>query len=193
MVRDPDREALRRLCLERRDATSSDMLDIASGAIRRRLRQIRGYARADAVGAYRSIGSEIRTDEIIQDILNAGQRLFLPAVSGDSMVFREVRETRDTVRGRFDVMEPRARCPEGTPDILLVPAVCVTLQGGRLGYGRGYYDAYLRRNGIESVATCLDKQVVGRIPGNPGDVPADWIVTENRLRRTGGRTGQCHA
>lgn len=181
---DPDREALRRMLLERRDSTSSDMLEMASERIRDRLRRMGPFRDARSVGTYYAIGSEVRTAGVIQDILDAGQRLFLPAVSGDSLVFRAVQDAGDLVRGRFGIMEPKPRCDTGTPEMLLVPAVGLTVGGIRLGYGSGYYDRYLRLNETESVAATLEKQVVGRIPESPGDVPVDWVVTEDRLLHT---------
>lgn len=181
---DPDREALRRILLERRDSTSSEMLEMASERIRERLRRMGPFQDARSIGAYHAIGSEVRTAGIIQDVLDAGQRLLLPATSGDSLVFRAVQNAGDLVRGRFGIMEPKPRCDTGTPEMLLVPAVGVTAGGIRLGYGSGYYDRYLRLTKAESVAITLEKQVVGRIPESPGDVPVDWVVTEDRLLRT---------
>ncbi len=180
---DPDREALRRMLLKRRDSTSSDMLEMASGRIRERLLRMEPLRDAGSVGAYHAIGSEVRTAGIIQDVLDAGQRLLLPAVAGDSLVFRAVEDVGDLVRGRFGIMEPKPRCDAGTPEVLLAPAVGVTIKGARLGYGSGYYDRYLRLSGAVSVALTLEKQVVGRIPEGPGDVPVDWVVTEDRLVR----------
>lgn len=183
MESDPGREALRRMMLERRDATSADLLEMASGAIRQRLSKMKPLRLAGSVGAYHHTGSEVRTGGIIQDILDAGQRLLLPAVSEGTLVFREVRDSGDMVRGRFGIMEPKPRCTPGVPEIVLVPAVCITLGGIRLGYGHGYYDGYLSANPIESAAITLEKQVVGRIPPNPSDVPVDWVVTEDRLHK----------
>ena len=183
MMSDPDREAVRRMMLERRDATSADLLEMASGAVRQRLSRMKQFRSAGSVGAYHHTGSEVRTGGIIQDVLDAGRRLLLPAVSEGTLVFREVREGSDMVRGRFGIMEPKRRCTPGVPEIVLVPAVCVTLKGIRLGYGHGYYDGYLGANPAESAVLTLEKQVVRRVPPNPSDVPVDWVVTEDRLHK----------
>jgi 5-formyltetrahydrofolate cyclo-ligase len=190
MGSDPGRDALRRVLLARRDNTSAEMLALASEEVRRRLRRWPRLHEAGSVGAYHSIGSEIRTGGIIQDILDSGKLLLLPAVldgSGDSentcgsMEFRTVRDERDLALGPYGILEPRARCTPAVPDVVLVPAVAVTPDGHRLGYGRGYYDAYLGAHRIPSMAAALEKQVVKRIPANPHDIPMDWVVTERRL------------
>ena len=189
---DPDRDALRRVLLARRDNTSAEMLELSSEEVRRRLRRWPPLDGAGSVGAYHSIGSEIRTGGIMQDILNSGKTLLLPAVldgSGGpenaygSMEFRVVRDERDLAPGPYGIREPRARCAPAVPDVMLVPAVAVTPDGHRLGYGRGYYDAYLGTHQIPSVVAAMEKQVVKRIPPNPHDVPVDWVVTEGRLFR----------
>ena len=181
MRRDPDRAALRRVLLARRDNTSADMLEMASDAVRRRLRRWPPLDGAGSVGVYHSIGSEIRTGGIIQDILDSGRTLLLPAVKGDSLEFRAVQDERDLAPGPFGVREPRLRCMPSVPDVVVVPAVAVTPGGDRLGYGRGYYDTYLGEHRVKSVAATLEKQVVKRIPVGPHDVPVDWVVTEDRL------------
>lgn len=183
MGRDPGREALRRMLLARRDNTSDEMLQLASEEVRRRLRRWPPLEGAGSVGAYHSVGSEIRTDGIMQDILNSGRTLLLPAVEGDGMQFRVVRNERDLVPGPFGIRQPRARCASAVPDVALVPAVAVTPGGDRLGYGYGYYDAYLGAHDVESVAAAMEKQVVKRVPPNPGDIPVGWVVTEGRLFR----------
>ena len=189
---DPDRDALRRVLLARRDNTSAEMLELASERVRRRLRRWPPLHEAGSVGVYHSIGSEIRTGGIMQDILDSGKTLLLPAVldgsdgSGDAygtMEFRVVRDERDLAPGPYGIRAPRSRCAPAVPDVVLVPAVAVTPNGHRLGYGRGYYDAYLGTRRIPSVAAAMEKQVVKKIPSNPHDVPVDWVVTEGRLFR----------
>ena len=184
MKHDPDRAALRRVLLARRDSTSADMLDIASEEVRRRLRSWPPLDGADSVGVYHSIGSEIRTGGIMQDVLDSGRTLLLPAVVGDSLEFRAVKDKRDLAPGPFGVQEPRSRCAVFVPDAMVVPAVAVTVNGHRLGYGRGFYDAYLGTFRVESVAATLEKQVVKRVPVGPQDVSVDWVVTEARLFRS---------
>lgn len=179
---DPSREALRRMLLARRDSTSQEMLELASDKIRWRLQGSSVLDAATSVGAYYAIGSEVRTLGIMQDILDSGRTLMLPSVLGDTMQFRIVTSMADLVRGRFDIMEPRARCLVGQPDILLVPAVGITTEGIRLGYGHGYYDKYLQRQKCRSVGVTLEKQVVKSIPFNSLDVMVDWIVTEDWIR-----------
>ena len=183
MTTDTGREALRRLMLARRDNTSDNMLGLASEKICRRLQRWSLLRDAESVGAYFSVGSEIRTTDIMQDVLISGRKLLLPAVAGDLMEFRAIHGEKDLVPGPFGIWQPRERCPSSIPDVALVPAVAVTPHGDRLGYGGGYYDRYLESHSIESAALSLEKQVIKRIPPRAGDVSVDWVVTEERLHQ----------
>lgn len=182
-MRDPNKESLRQVLLNRRDATSHEMLKIVSESIRNMLRCSSLFDDIINVGAYHAIGSEVMTSGIIQDLFGSGRKVFLPAIQNNVIVFKNVHGIKDLIPGTFGTMEPRETCMTGKPDILLVPAVGATLSGTRLGYGHGYYDRYVQKNGPVTICVTMDKQVVKNIPSNPSDAPMDWIVTESQLHR----------
>ncbi len=169
--------------LDRRDSTSHDMLQIASQKIRTRLSDMEPLIEASSVGAHHAIGSEIMTQDIMNDIMNRGQSLLLPALRDGRIVFCMVNSAADLMRGTYGIMEPRRRCPPAIPDILLVPAICVTLQGDRMGYGGGYYDEYLGRHPTTSIAITLEKQIVRKMPRHEHDILVDWVVSESRTHK----------
>jgi 5-formyltetrahydrofolate cyclo-ligase len=72
-----------------------------------------------------------------------------------------------------------------TPQILIVPLVAFDRQGGRLGYGGGFYDrtlAGLRAIGpIMAIGFAFDGQQDDDLPLEPTDQPLDLIVTENGI------------
>ena len=71
------------------------------------------------------------------------------------------------------------------PEILIVPLVAFDAQGGRLGYGGGYYDRTLEqlRNHRATLAIgfAFDAQEASELPLEPTDQPLDMIVTEKRV------------
>jgi 5-formyltetrahydrofolate cyclo-ligase len=68
-----EKAQLRKQLLDQRDGLSLDFIKIASGKIRDNLRKIEYYRNATSIGVYFSIGSEVRTQDIMQEILNAGK------------------------------------------------------------------------------------------------------------------------
>lgn len=176
--------ALRKTMLERRDAASDDMVRISSDRIRRALRGVPEFAGAACIGAYYPIGSEIRTQKIIQDALAGGVRVCLPRIDGGSLDFRAITGFEDLERGELGTWEPRESCPRGPGmGAVLVPAVCASPDLHRLGYGRGFYDAYLAGAGGARIAVCAQRQVVRSVPREPHDEPMDAVVTDEHVYR----------
>jgi 5-formyltetrahydrofolate cyclo-ligase len=58
-----------------------------------------------------------------------------------------------------------------------------------LGYGGGFYDAFLAgiAAGVPRIGLCFDLQVVDEVPASPNDEPVDLIVTERRVIRAENR------
>ena len=70
------------------------------------------------------------------------------------------------------------------PDLILVPALAVDERGYRLGYGKGFYDAFLAATPALFVAPLFDACVAKTLPHETHDVPVHALVTETRVLRT---------
>lgn len=185
MDNNPEKESLRNLLLEKRDNTSFDLMKIASGKIQKKLKKIFAFKDAQKIGAYYPIGSEIFTQDIIQELLSQGKEVFLPKVVGDSMEFRKISSFSSLEHGSFDIMEPKDDCPiDNNLDVILVPTVGISPIGVRLGYGHGFYDKFLAKNKITTISLTLEKQIIKNIPKSEHDVLIDWIVTEDQILQT---------
>lgn len=185
MENNPEKTSLRRLLLEKRDGTSFDLMKIASKSIQKKLKKIESFRNAQKIGAYYPTGSEILTQDIMQEALSNGKEIFLPKVIGKEMEFRKIIDFSNLERGSFDIMEPRDEClVNNNLDIILVPTVGISPSGVRLGYGHGYYDRFLARNKIKTISLTLEKQIIKNIPRSDHDIIIDWIVTEDRVLDT---------
>jgi 5-formyltetrahydrofolate cyclo-ligase len=177
--------SLRNLLLEKRDNTSFDLLEIASGKIQNRLKKIYAFKNAQKIGVYYPIGSEILTQGIIQELLSNAKEVFLPKVIDDKIEFRRITDFSNLERGSFDIMEPNDDCkPDNKLDVILVPTVAITPEGVRLGYGHGFYDRFLAENETTTISLTLEKQIVKHIPRTEHDKIIDWIVTEDKIFQT---------
>jgi len=170
------------MLLERRDATSFDMMKIVSQQIHKKLRKSKIFKDANKIGAYYPIGSEVLTQDILQEILSSGRELFLPKVIEDEIEFRKITDFSCLEKGNFDIMEPKDDCPaDNNLDLLLLPTVGISQDGVRLGYGHGFYDKFLSKNQIETVSLIFEKQVIKKIPYSDHDIIMNWILTEDRF------------
>lgn len=81
-------------------------------------------------------------------------------------------------------LEPPSEAPElplGPETVIVVPALSLTPEGDRLGYGIGFYDRLLARALPEAafaVAVAFDFQILGELPTNEGDVRVSMVVTD---------------
>lgn len=94
--------------------------------------------------------------------------------------------------GLWGIPEPVDEAPLADPAgiaVILVPGVAFDRQGGRVGYGGGYYDRLLEDlhgRGIRPslIAPAFDLQIRKELPLEPHDVRMDMILTES-ARYTG--------
>lgn len=99
---------------------------------------------------------------------------------------------------RFSWWEPGAAMKDGPfgamvpmedsyfdPEILIVPLVAFDANGGRLGYGGGFYDRTLeglrRARPTLAIGFAYDAQQADDLPLEPTDQPLDMLVTETRV------------
>ncbi len=181
----PERKSLRNLLLEKRDNTSFDFMKIASEKIQKRLKKINVFRDAQKIGMYYPIGSEVLTQDIIQELLSNGKDVFLPKVMGKKMEFRKISNFSSLEKGSFDIMEPKDDCQtDNSLDVVLVPTVGISPVGVRLGYGHGFYDKFLAEHKTATISLTLEKQIVKNIPKSEHDIIINWIITEDRILET---------
>jgi len=85
------------------------------------------------------------------------------------------------VPGTFGALIPEVTAPM-TPQILIVPLVAFDGQGGRLGYGGGFYDRTLEQlraaGPVLAIGYAFALQEVPDLPLEPTDQPLDLMVTD---------------
>jgi 5-formyltetrahydrofolate cyclo-ligase len=141
-------------------------------------------AAGGVVASYRPIGSEISPLALEAVAVARRCRLALPVMRAGEygLDFRawSAGEALD-IRG-FGVPEPSIDAPVLVPELILVPLLGVDLAGGRLGYGKGYYDrtiARLRADGAPRlIGLAFEAQRVERVPVGDHDETLDGLVTE---------------
>lgn len=184
----PDKGALRKQVLGRRDALSAAERRSLSDRITRRLLALDAYRGAHCVMAYASFGSEFETGDFLSDVLAQGKELVLPRVERGS---RELRlhavhdPAGQLAPGIWGIPQPRAELcplvPASRLDFVLVPGVAFTARCERLGYGAGYYDGFIRAltRRPPLIAAAFSIQVLPALPVSERDQSVDCVVTEN--------------
>lgn len=145
------------------------------------------YKNADAVLCYSSLPDEISTDLIINQALSDGKILALPVCtdSNGNMNFYIINSPDELALGSFSVMEPNKDIcvPFGTSlsPVCVVPALCFDKKGYRIGYGKGYYDKFLKKFTSVSVGLCYNGFIEDNLPCDEFDEKVDFIITQSNI------------
>ncbi len=141
------------------------------------------------IGVFSSIGSEIDTTPLFADLTDSGRRVFFPKMdnASRSLTWGPVDTLASMVKGPYGVLEPeRATNGVADLDLIVVPGLGFGLNGGRLGYGAGWYDRTLELFEGKVVGFGFECQVLEAVPTEVHDHPVHWIVTELRAIPLGG-------
>ena len=153
-----------------------------------------GYlTQARSIHSYLSFRSEVDTRGFIEASLLRGLRVIVPVVEEldgrQVLVHTEIRNLSKLTQGMFGVEEPVERNPYelDTLDAIIVPLVAFDRHGTRLGYGKGFYDAFLHDmpRSIPRIGLAFSSQEVHHIPALPHDEPLDVVITEKEINRCG--------
>ncbi len=144
---------------------------------------------AQGIALYAAIAARREPDltELHQRLAQRGVRLYYPFMdsiaTGYETGFRLWRPGDILKAGSFSFAEPDRSAPlaeRGDVDVVVVPALGVTLDGHRLGTGSGFYDVTLPDlcPPAKSIVVAYDFQCLVELPTEPHDLPCDDVVTD---------------
>ncbi len=187
--------AIRKEILERRKSQEPEVRAAHGRSIVTTLVRRGEFLKAKAVLLYLSKDEEVATDDLVAKAFESGKRVFVPVVNRDSDELGISELPGPDTRyqsGPFGVREPVAEdlslvSPE-VIDLVVAPGVAFDRKGGRLGYGKGYYDRLLSRLGpsVTRVALAFDFQVLDAVPQNESDIQMNTLITEKSVMNCSG-------
>ena len=145
-----------------------------------------GADRLRTVVAYKAFGSEVRLEALVAALPDLEWLTTRTEPDGQLSLHPFSSATQ---RNRLGVLEPPADAPEvpaHAVDAILVPGLVFDATGGRLGYGKGFYDRLLPhlRPGVPTVGITSTALVVPALPLEASDVRMTHLATETGVQRT---------
>ncbi|MGG6310617.1 5-formyltetrahydrofolate cyclo-ligase [Paenibacillus macerans] len=147
------------------------------------------------VFCYASFRDEPDTRPLMASCIARGDRLLAPKVGANrSLSLHELSGQADLVPGTWGIPEPAGHTPVWPPelypdiDVIIVPGLAFDLNGGRIGFGAGYYDRLIgelaRRSGgagrVLLGALALEELIApAAIPLEAHDFRLDLLFTAN--------------
>jgi 5-formyltetrahydrofolate cyclo-ligase len=144
------------------------------------------WSDARKVLAFMPLESEPDLTALFSSLLASGKTLALPRfdpITGGYQTVQVTDPATDLVRGRYGVLEPKTECPLlplKELDLALVPGIGFSLNGCRLGRGKGYFDRMLCEVHGWICGVAFDWQVTVEIPSEQHDIHVKSIVTPTR-------------
>lgn len=185
------KEELRKRLITQRDLMAPDVWTSKSKMIEKIILQSTLYNQCDHLFIYADYHGEVGTTTLIEDALIKGKAVYLPKVlenfEESRMDFFRVYNTFELVNGYKGIREPMGnseRCfsyplHANEKMLMLVPGVCFDKHGNRLGYGKGYYDNYLKdKPNMIKIGLCFAIQMLDEIPVNERDIRLDLVLSE---------------
>ena len=144
------------------------------------------YQKAKVVALYKSLLSEVNTDELIKYSINSGKIVALPKVINNELIFYKINIEEVLVKSNFGVEEPTGNeenfINKNNIDLLIIPGICFDKQKNRLGFGKGYYDRFLNNTSLKTIALCFNEQILNNqlLPITDHDKKVNKIITDDK-------------
>ncbi|XP_062502359.1 5-formyltetrahydrofolate cyclo-ligase-like isoform X2 [Corticium candelabrum] len=134
---------------------------------------------------------EVDTEPIVKHILASGRDCFVPRYVGDRMDMLKLYSLDDLSSlplTKWNIKQPADdddsrldAYTAGGLDLVVMPGLGFTIEGDRLGRGKGYYDSYLslcesRALMPKSIGLAFSAQMCKSIPMGPTDKKIDLVL-----------------
>lgn len=147
------------------------------------------FINAKVIFIYISFGKEVDTHNIIQYAIASGKEVCVPRVISRLKGMRalKINSLDELEISNYGILEPKENSEEVSVenmDLAVIPGLAFDLQGGRIGYGGGFYDRFFSNSdiNIKKIALAYEFQILEEIPLEDHDIAIDSIITENRCK-----------
>lgn len=170
---------IRRKILQKRDGLGEEDATRLCRNIEKRLFKEEHFRKAKVVAFYLPIKSEVDTRKMIELVMK--EKEVVVPVTNDHVEMVKFTGFEKLKKGKYGVLEPKEKIPTSRePEVIIIPGACFGLCMHRIGYGKGYYDKYLRTSAAYRIGICYDFQVLEKLPKHEDDERMDLIVTDKR-------------
>lgn len=148
------------------------------------LQEIPEFNQAKTIFCYISYLGEVETHPLISTFLQQNRDLAVPKIMNKTEILAiPLSDFSELEPDRRGILTPKSSQAATKPfDIVITPGLGFTEKGGRLGYGRGYYDRWFSKNTVKTkIGLAFEVQLVDELPLEETDIPLDMIVTEKRI------------
>jgi len=160
----------------------------ASDAIKQNVLNLPEIKDADVIHSYLSVNKKKEADTfaLIETLLKKGKTIVVPVITDFKMAklrHVELDSIEHLTINKWGIPEPKEgrEIATGEIELILVPMAGGDVNKNRIGYGKGFYDSFLRNIKKPKIGLCFDEGIKNHVPVEEHDVRMDIIVTEHRI------------
>jgi len=134
--------------------------------------------------------NEINTFHIINPLKKSGRvQICFPKIIPETNAMEHILLDKTTCleENPWGIPEPKdgTRLGSENIDVVLLPLLAFDLKGFRLGYGRGFYDRFLKecRNDCQFIGLSLEEPINEYLPSDQWDIPMHVCITPAKIFR----------
>ena len=129
---------------------------------------------------YMPIRNEADTSSLIDYLLENKKNVYVPYISDiKKIVPVNINQNTEFEHDSFEIRIPieKVQLESNLLDVIFVPGLAFDKAGYRVGYGKGYYDNFLKDLSCITCAWCYDFQIVDKIADiKEHDIPVNRFI-----------------
>ncbi|HBB03025.1 MAG: 5-formyltetrahydrofolate cyclo-ligase, 5-formyltetrahydrofolate cyclo-ligase [Candidatus Peregrinibacteria bacterium GW2011_GWF2_38_29] len=143
------------------------------------------YKSSKGILFFMPIHGEPDLTPLIETALKTDKKIFLPRTDkeNNSIHIHQIKSLEELKIGAYNIKEPHHACPKIDPkktDLAFIPGVVFSKTCGRIGFGKGFYDRFLKQTKCYKIGLAYEFQIVENMSCEVHDVPMDEIITEEK-------------
>ncbi|MBU1120534.1 5-formyltetrahydrofolate cyclo-ligase, partial [Candidatus Micrarchaeota archaeon] len=185
------KKELRERFLSKRNLLSKLEVFDKSNEIKEKLLELPEFIEAKTIMSYISFRNEARTHELIKESIKKNKRIVIPITDfkKKKIYLSEVRDfEKELISSRIGLFQPKREflrpVNEKELELIIVPGIAFDEKGCRIGFGKGYYDSFLKKvkKSVPVIALAFENQISNKkLPSKKHDKHAHKIITEKRV------------
>lgn len=143
---------------------------------------------SDFVHSYVSMNKrrEVCTDLLLKELFESNKQVVVPITNFEdySLTHVMLHSFGELITNKWGIREPSDKQDIVEPeklDIIVVPMAAADRNGNRLGYGKGFYDRFLKKSPAKRVGFVFNRFLFDEIPTEEFDEKLDVIITEDEM------------
>ena len=182
------KQELRAKLRARRDAIPTDQAKEQGARLCKHLISSPLFQNTDLILLYAPIKNEVNILHLVREARTKNIPVAFPVCDPETntMVFRILDVDKRLNPGAHNIPEPPQDAPIAVPTnrtLCVVPGLAFTLDGVRMGYGKGYYDRFLKDFPGITVGATYEAMLCKRLPSESHDLPVSYLATERGIIR----------